>query len=168
MHLPNGEHIVRFSGVQDEHVKKKVQSNGVFNTQEQESHTNGHNGVAQPNGHVSKSNEVHIPLPGNLAPDEVLDTILAAWTILMRRYQRDVFHQFTWGRNDAGNDETQCISTSSLDLMSLLTAGRLKTRVSEVRSKNVASDQATLILNDGTKEEVNYLLQFCIDSANGM
>jgi hypothetical protein len=167
MHLPNGKHIVQFSGIQDEHIEKKVQRNDPFKNQEQDLHTNGHNGVAQSNGHVTKSNKVHIPLPGNLARDAVLDTILAAWAILMRRYQRAVFHQFTWGRKDAGIDETQCISTSSLDLMSLPTAASLKTRVSELRSKKMAIDQGTLIFNDGTKEEVHHLHQFYIGITNG-
>jgi hypothetical protein len=155
MHLPHGEQTVRGSGASHEHVAKKVPSSGTSNTREQDSDTNGHYGAAQTNGHTSKANKVQVPLPNNLAPDAVLDTILTAWTILMRRYQRDAFHQFTWGTS--GSDEMQCISASSLDMMSVEAARSLKTRVSEVRSKDMSIDRATLTMNDSTKEEVHHL-----------
>jgi hypothetical protein len=159
MQLPNGRQTVRASAELDEHVEKKVQRNGAFKTQEQESHTNGHNGATQKNAHASEGNEVKIPLPDNLALEGILDTILTAWSILMRRYQRDAFHQFTWGlKNTTGSDKTQCISASSLDMLSLKTAGSLKTSVSEARSKDLSIDRATFMVNDGTKEEVRYIL----------
>jgi hypothetical protein len=155
MHIPNGEKTVRGSRASHEHVAKKVRSNGTSKTRGQDSDTNGHYGTTQTNGHPSKANEVQTSLPLNIALDAVLNTILTAWVILMRRYQRDVFHQFTWGTS--GSDETQCISASSLSMMSVETVGSLKTRVSEVRSKNISTGRATVTMNDGTKEEVHHL-----------
>jgi hypothetical protein len=165
MHLPNGERMVHASGVPNEHVEKKQQRNGASKIREQDSHTNGHNGVTQTNEHVSKANEVQIPLPDNLALEGILDTILTAWSILMRRYQRDAFHQFTWGlKGTTGSDKTQCISASGLDMLSLTTAGSLKTSVSEARSKKLSIDQATFMVNDGTTEEVQHLYKTLVDS----
>jgi hypothetical protein len=158
MNLPNGEQTVHASGVGDEHVEKKVQRNGASKTRGQDSHTNGHNGATQTNAHVSEANEVQIPFPNNLALEGILDTILTAWSILMRRYQRDAFHQFTWGlKGTTGSDKTQCISASGLDMLSLTTAGSLKTSVSEARSKSLSIDRATFMVNDGTREEVQHI-----------
>jgi hypothetical protein len=163
MHAQNGKRKLRSSGLQEEHVGKKVQRNGFFKRQEQDLHSNGHNGTAQTNGHASKANDVHIPLPDNHAQDVVLDTILTGWIILMCRYQRDAFNQFTWGLKSPGSDQTQCISGASLNMMSVETAGSLKAIVSEVRSKDISTDRATFMLNDGTKEEVHHTYQLCID-----
>src|SRR5687768_14248459 len=98
MHLKNGDHISRFSGAVEEHVQVKVQSNGAVKTQE-----NGENidcaqqASTQSNGQTSQANEVNLNLPTELGTEVVLNNILAGWTILVQRYQRDLFHQFTWG-----------------------------------------------------------------------
>jgi hypothetical protein len=155
MHLPNNEHIVRFRGLPDEHVEKKVQSNGAPETQEHGSRANGSNEAAPRNGHVAKANEVHIPLPDNQAPDAVLNTVLSAWTILIQRYQREVFHQFTWGVKGAGNDSIQRILTSGLDLTNQTAARSLMKKIGDVRSKDIILDESTIFLNDGTIEEVH-------------
>ncbi|KAF1941350.1 nonribosomal peptide synthetase 6 [Clathrospora elynae] len=153
MHLSNGEYMAHFSGAPDECVEAQVHCNGALKTRENGSHTNGKNGALKTNGHVNKINEVHISLPGNLALDEVLDTVLTAWTILIQRYQRDVFHQFTWGAKGAGDNRSQCIPTSDLDLPSQKTVGGLKTRAGDVRSKDITIEKDAIFLIDGTKEE---------------
>jgi hypothetical protein len=84
----------------------------------------------------------------------VLDIVLAGWTILVQRYQRDAFHQFTWGIKGAGSDNLQCIASEELNLLNHSNVDSLITKISELRLKNVSLDQATVFLNDGTKEEV--------------
>ncbi|KAF1845025.1 nonribosomal peptide synthetase 6 [Cucurbitaria berberidis CBS 394.84] len=153
MHLPSGDHTVRFGGVPEEPVEVKVQSNGTVTTQENGTSTNGTNHT---NGAVSQTNEVHISHPEDLAADAVLDTVLTAWTILIQRYQRDLFHQFTWALKDAGADKTQCIPTPDLDLLNQKVAGGLKAKLSDVRLKDINLEKATISLNDGTKEEWSF------------
>ena len=154
MHLRNGEHVSHFSGAQDEHIAKKVQNNGASKTHEQVSTKNGNHVAVNTNGHSSKVNEVRARVPSDLAPDAVLDTILAAWTILMHRYQRDVFHQFTWGVVNANGRTTQCVNTTELNLTNQRTAASLKAQISNVRSKDYDAHNVTLFLNDGSTHEV--------------
>jgi hypothetical protein len=154
MHLSNDERVVRFGGVSEKHVEMKVQSNGASNAKEHSSHTNGNNGSTQTNGNASKVNEVQITLPGNLASDAVLDTVLTAWSILIQRYQREVFHQFTWGIKTAGNNRTQCVPTYDLGLLDHKSAASLTSKIRDVRSKDITTEQDMIFLNDGTKEEV--------------
>lgn len=151
MHLTNDEHVVRFSGVPEEHTEVKVQDNGIVKTEEKETDTKD---ISKPDSGVPATNEVSIPLPDGLVTDAVLDTVLTAWTLLVQRYQRDLFHQFTWGIQDAGSDKIQCLPTPELDLLSHKAAGSLKARVADVRLKDVNIDKATIFLNDGTQEEV--------------
>ncbi|CAG5139628.1 uncharacterized protein ALTATR162_LOCUS529 [Alternaria atra] len=153
MHLRNGEHVSHFSGAQDEHIAKKVQNNGASKTHEQVSTKNGNHVAVNTNGHSSKVNEVRARVPSDLAPDAVLDTILAAWTILMHRYQRDVFHQFTWGVVNANGRTTQCVNTTELNLTNQRTAASLKAQISNVRSKDYDAHNVTLFLNDGSTHE---------------
>lgn len=153
MHLPNGNHVVRFGGVSKEPVEVKVQSNGIVKTEEHEP-TLGT--TLQEEAPISKANEVSIALPQDLAGDALLDTILTGWSILIQRYQRDLYHQFTWGLRDAQISDLQCIPTTDLDLLNQNTAGALKSKIGNVRSKDFNIDQATIVLNDGTQEEVRY------------
>lgn len=151
MHLPNGEHTVRFGGISEERVEKKVYSNGTLDTQENGTHTNGN---APTNSGVSDLNEVDIHVPTNLPLDSVLDVVLTAWTVLIQRYQRDVFHHFTWGAKDSGKDKIQCISTGDLDLPSHQTAASLTKKLGNLRLRDISVEQGTIFLNDGTPEEV--------------
>ncbi|CAO2655532.1 Nn.00g043350.m01.CDS01 [Neocucurbitaria sp. VM-36] len=153
MHLPNGEPMVRFSSVSEDPVEVKVQSNGIVKTQEKGT---SRNDTAHTNGHISQTNEAHITHPENLSTDAVVDTVLTAWTILVQRYQRDLFHQFTWGLKGAGADAVQCIPTRELDLLSHKAAGGLNAKVSNLRLKDINVDEATIFLNDGTKEEWSF------------
>lgn len=149
MHLPNGrEHTVRFGALPDEHVAKKVQSSSALDSQH-------HDGAEKTNGSVSKPNEARILLPNGSDRDSVLDTVLAAWAILIHRYQRDVFHQFTWGIKDQGNDSTQCISITEIDWASQQTAASLQAKISSVKSSQFKlGEDTTIFLNDGINEEV--------------
>ncbi|KAF1831742.1 nonribosomal peptide synthetase 6 [Decorospora gaudefroyi] len=156
MHLPNGEHVVRFGEVPDEHVEKKLQSNSAFKTQSLYSHSKGSKEAAVTAGTVFKPNSVQILLPNNLAPDAVVDTVLTAWTILIQRYQREVFHQFTWGHKSAENRRVQCVATAGLDFMSQKTARTLQEKIRELRSKGIALGQTSIFLNDGTELEWTY------------
>ncbi|EOA91572.1 uncharacterized protein SETTUDRAFT_85461 [Exserohilum turcica Et28A] len=148
MHLPNGrEHTVRFGALPDEHVAKKVQSSSALDSQH-------HDGAEKTNGSVSKPNEARILLPNGSDRDSVLDTVLAAWAILIHRYQRDVFHQFTWGIKDQGNDSTQCISITEIDWASQQTAASLQAKISSVKSSQFKlGEDTTIFLNDGINEE---------------
>ncbi|KAI2486702.1 Nonribosomal peptide synthetase 6 [Pyrenophora tritici-repentis] len=149
MHLPEGERTVRFSGVPDEHVKA-VQNNGEIHSPK---HANSGDETARINEQAAKANEIPIPLPRELSSDAVLDTVLAAWAILVERYQRDVFSQFTWGIKGGGGDSTQCLAAFNLDWRSHKTASGLKTKIQEQRLNNLSLGQGTLFFNDGTLEE---------------
>jgi hypothetical protein len=154
MHLRNGEHVSNFSGAPEEHVAKKVQSNGASKTLEQAATRNGGNEALHTNGHSSKTNEIRARNPSDLTPDAVLNTVLAAWSILIHRYQRDVFHQFTWGAVGGQGRASQCINTTDLNFTNHQTARSLKSQISHVRSKEHDAHNATLFLNDGSPHEV--------------
>lgn len=151
MHLPNGDHVVRFGEASPEPVEVKVQSNGIVKAQESEPQLDTATLDEAP---ISKANEVSIALPQDLAGDALLDTILTGWSILVQRYQRDLYHQFTWGLKDAQIADSQCIPTTDLDLLNQKSAQSLKSKINNIRSKEFNIDQATIILNDGTQEEV--------------
>jgi hypothetical protein len=152
MHLPSNDHPERFGGVSERTLKKELPTNGIS-----EVHQNDDK-IEAPTQQVegtSKSNEVSIPFPHHRTRDEVLDVVFTAWTILIQRYQRDVFHQFTWGVKDTGNDGSQCIQTTELDLLNQSTVGGVRQKIESVRSRSIAVDQdAQIFLNDGTKAEV--------------
>lgn len=151
MHLANGDHTLRYGGITQEKTEVKTTSNGIVDVNEGNSYTNGHD---QTNNHSTKVNEVDITLLEDLPSDAVLDTVLTAWTILVQRYQRDVFHQFSWGIKGAGSDRIQCISVTDLDLLSHSNAATLAGKIHDLRLKDVPLDGATIFLNDGNKEEV--------------
>ncbi|KNG49863.1 nonribosomal peptide synthetase 6 [Stemphylium lycopersici] len=154
MHLPHGgEPAVRFSAIPDEHVAKKVQSNGPFENQGAHLHFNGSNGAKHANGHASKANEVRVVVPDSSDSDTVLDTILTAWAILLQRYQRETFNQFTWGLKGHSSASTQCISVGNLDWASQTTAATLRAKIGNVRSTEFSLKDTTVFFSDGTNEE---------------
>lgn len=155
MHLANGEPTLRYGGVAQEKAEVKVNSNGTMNVNENGAYSIGH---VQTNGESHESNELEITALEGKPLDVALDAILTAWTILIQRYQRDVFHQFSWGLLGAGSDGRQCIQTADLDLLNHKNATSLASKIHDVRLKNVSLDGATIFLNDGTKEEVGHLL----------
>jgi hypothetical protein len=114
----------------------------------------------QNNTQTTNTNEVQIPLPQGRSWDEVLDTVLTAWTILVERYQRDLFHQITWGVRGAGKDSAACIPTAKLNLLGQSTAKSLTSQISSVRTRNYTINAGSqLFLNDGTSAEVCTILQ---------
>lgn len=140
--------------VSESPTEKEVRSNGVSEPQQKIS---GVDATVKDNDQRTDSNEARISCPKNLASDEVLDTVLTAWTILIQRYQRDVFHQLTWGAEAAGDrkDNSQCIPTTELDLSNQLRAGDLKAKLNKVRLSNISLHPgSTVFLNDGTSAEV--------------
>jgi len=96
MHLANSEQTLRYGGVAQEKadvkVKVKVNDNGSIDVNENGAYTNVHNPT---NGQSTISNEVELTALKGQPSDVALDAILTAWTILVQRYQRDVFHQFS-------------------------------------------------------------------------
>lgn len=150
MHLANGDHTLHYGGITQEKAEVKT-NNNTMDIDEGKTFTNGQ---AQTNGHSTKVNEVDITLLEDLDPDAWLDAVLTAWAILVQRYQRDVFHQFSWGIKEPGSEKLQCISASDLDLLSHSNAATLAGKIHDLRLKNVSLDGATVFLNDGTKEEV--------------
>lgn len=157
MHLANGEQTLRYSGIKQEKTEVKVNSNGTMDVNENGTYTNGH---TEPQRQSTKSNEVELTALENLPLDAALDAILTAWTILVQRYQRDVFHQFSWGIKGAGSDKRQCIPTVDLDLLNHSNAASLLTKVGGVRLKDLLLDDTIIFLNDGTKEEVSKTHRF--------
>jgi hypothetical protein len=151
MHLPSGERPIHLSSVAEQTVEQIMPGNGVSKPQETNLYMQRPD---QDKGRTPKLNEAHIPLPKNWTADDVLDTVLTAWTILIVRYQRDTFYQFTWGIRDASKDSAQCISAPELDL-SNQTAKSLKAKVGSLRTKEYAiNEDSLLFLNDGTSAEV--------------
>ncbi|KAF7573968.1 Nonribosomal peptide synthetase 6 [Pyrenophora tritici-repentis] len=106
------------------------------------------------NAKTLKLNEAQISPPKDWTPDEVLDTVLTSWIILVERYQRDAFHQFTWGISDARTDSAQCIPATELDLSNQSAAKSLTAKIGSLRTKDHAINEGSkLFLNDGTTAE---------------
>jgi hypothetical protein len=157
MHLPNGDHSVRFGNKANMLGEKQAYSNGISTPQHDGEDTScSTTSKSQP----SKSNEVRMAVPRNLSSEEVLDTILIAWAILIQRYQRDTFHQFTWGVNKgSGNERIQCIGTLELDLLNQKAAQTLQTKISSLRLRDVpVKEGSEIFLNDGTKLEASKIV----------
>jgi hypothetical protein len=152
MHLPVGEHPIQLGGVATQATEESIPSDDVSKLQQIDPHMQkpGHD-----KGRTPRLNEAQIPLPQDWTVDEVLDTVLTAWTTLIDRYQRDLFHQFTWGVKDAGKDSAQCIPTPELELSKRKTVKSLTAKVGSVRTKEIAIHEGSLLfLNDGTSAEV--------------
>jgi hypothetical protein len=110
--------------------------------------------TGEKNEHEKKSNNAQIAIPQNYALDAVLDTVLTAWTILIQRYQRDTFHQFTWSIQ-GNDDDAQCMPTAELEFPRQKTAEDLRRKLSSLRPAGCALTQgSSIIMNDGTNAEV--------------
>ncbi|KAL6712229.1 Non-ribosomal peptide synthetase [Coniothyrium glycines] len=156
MHLKNGEHIARFSNVPQEYTEAKIQPKGAVGPHESEVEVDVNNVPATTHKSL-ETNEVHITLPSNSSTENVLDNVLVAWTLLIQRYQRDVFHQFSWGVRDATkSNDVQLIPALGLDLQNLRTTADLRAKISTLRSRSFDLAGSTLFLNDGTAEEWTY------------
>lgn len=144
---------MRYGGAAREDTQVKINSNGTLDVNQNGSYTNGRSET------TTKRNEVDVTFPKDQSLDTVLDTVLTAWIILVQRYQRDAFHQFSWGIKGAGSDKCQCISAVDLDLPNYNNAASLVEKVRDSRLHDVSLDGTTIFLNDGTKEEVRLNVQ---------
>ncbi|KAJ4313054.1 Non-ribosomal peptide synthetase [Neodidymelliopsis sp. IMI 364377] len=153
MHLPNGDHTLRYGGVTQEKTQVKINSNGTLDVNQDGAYNNVHE---QANNLSVETNEVNITIPQDQPLDAVLDTVLTAWTIIVQRYQRDTFHQLSWGLKGAGSDKRQCITAVDLDLSSHSGTASLAAKIRDLRLKDVSLNGTTIFLNDGTKEEWTY------------
>ncbi|KAH7083049.1 nonribosomal peptide synthetase 6 [Paraphoma chrysanthemicola] len=164
MHLPNGDHGVRFGNVAHAPVEKKPYNNGISPSPNDGTDTSI---SAAGESQLSRSNEVVVKLPSGQTSYDVLETVLTAWTILIHRYQRDTFHQFTWGVKGAGDERLQCIATSDLDLANQKTAASLRAKIGSLKSADVSvQEQSTIFLNDGTKQEWTFEATFSIQQGS--
>ncbi|KAF2729233.1 nonribosomal peptide synthetase 6 [Polyplosphaeria fusca] len=109
----------------------------------------------QTNGISRNLNETYISTPGGHKAEDTFVKIIAGWVLLLKRYQRDAFHQFSWKHQEATKWNFQ--STSKFDLDN---AHRLEDIVDAVRRAqlgevfdNELSPSASLFLNDGSTEE---------------
>lgn len=101
-------------------------------------------------------NEVVLSVPYGLDLDAVSDCILASWILLVLRYQREPFQLFNW-RNGLTTEDFQSIETGPLDLPEFCTGAELLDKMRGTRSTNVilvCDSSSTIILRDGTKDEV--------------
>jgi hypothetical protein len=107
------------------------------------------------NGVSLQVNEVLIS-----TPPTVVEAVIVGWVLLLQRYQRDAFHTFTWGLGDAKDAILQSFPATDLELSRLSTVADLLATVRRVKSKDLdveGSTTATLVLLDGTQEEVRNL-----------
>jgi len=152
MHLPNGDHTSQFSGISELHPEKNVQNHGVLKPERE---TIMANGPTDGKTQSSRPNEISVPIPQDREINEVLDTVLVAWVVLIHRYERDAFCQFTWGIIDTPRNEMQCISAVDLDISSQKTIVGLRSKVESVRTASIAAhSNSAILLNDGTNAEV--------------
>ena len=146
-----------------------LQLNGDYGTQtvqfthvqadgELTSHTNGTASHSpRDNSTLSSTvleNSISIPVP------DPLDFIVAGWILLIQRYQRETFHQFTWGAKDAGDDNIQNISVGDLLLQNVTTVAELLEMVNKIRAKEISIERGNgeVFLNDGSKDEVSAIV----------
>jgi hypothetical protein len=152
MHLPQDDHAVHISGGLELRKEKIMHSHGMSSPRSKRVPADA--SAAAQEGNL-KANEVRILVPRNRARDEVQNTVLTAWTILIQRYQRDAFHHLTWGPKDAPEDGIQCIAAVELDLSGQCTVSSLSQKLVSIRSTSIRMESAPAIfLNDGTKNEV--------------
>jgi hypothetical protein len=151
MHLPNDIDNVRFGGRPEDQLNDGVSSINDLGQAKNSTHTSRN---IETNGHHVDTNKVQISFPKDQSLDAILDIVLAGWVILAQRYQRDAFHSFTWGIKGAGSEKAQSIMAAELSLSNQNTVGDLVAKTKDLRLKDVSLDQATIFLNDGTKEEV--------------
>lgn len=152
MHLKNGDHSIHFGGLSDRPADGFT--DGKDGSKPQRHKSEDHISSKQTE-HAARPNQGSVALPIDTSLDKVLDTVLTAWTVLIQRYQRDTFHQFTWGLKDVGQDATQCMQTTELKLADQKSVQSLYENVSNVRSRHLSVDSgSTIFLNDGTEVEV--------------
>ena len=161
MHLKNGDHSMHYGGYSDWSTESHANNKDITKAQQ-------FNGESQScdnkNQHAAQPNEASVIIPSDRSLEEIVDTILTAWAVLIQRYQRDTFHQFTWGIKDRGSDAIQSVQTAELDISNQPNIKSLHSKVSEVRSRGASVDPgSTLFLNDGTEAEVRSIRAVSVD-----
>lgn len=117
---------------------------------------NGVHGTHRKNGHCSEErvqlNEIVVSRnPG------LVDAVVAAWILLVHRYQRDAFHHFTWGVEGTGEAEMHHVQAQHLDLHNIRTVEELLQVGQRVKSQDSVSREtefSTLTFLDGTEDGV--------------
>lgn len=155
MHLRDNEEPMHWGERPD--AVAKIQTNGIPKS------SNGHSMYV--NGSAADTNVVSIPIPADQEVDMVIETVLAAWILLLQRYRRDSFQQCMFGTGQGGDERIQCVSAGQVDLLDLTTVGDLLAKVQNIRSREIALSQGgTVSLRDGTKEDVRLRLAYSVDS----
>jgi hypothetical protein len=152
MHSTNGDHAPRFGGMPELHSEKNIQSHDFPKLEDDIVAIDGSTTV---NAHTIKPNEVSVPIPQDLGIPEVLDAVLVAWVLLLHRYERDAFHQFTWGIKETPKDQMQCISAVDLDLTNQNSIVNLRHKIENIRTASITADcTSTIFMKDGSSVEV--------------
>ncbi|KAF1994960.1 nonribosomal peptide synthetase 6 [Amniculicola lignicola CBS 123094] len=108
------------------------------------------------NGNGVHKKEVTIPFPDGFDVESVVDNIIAGWTLLLQRYQRDAFLQFTWGYKEVDRSTVQTITAAQLNLGGVSNSNDLLKVVRNMRSRKMAVDSVPnpkLVFNDGTEDD---------------
>ncbi|KAF2874354.1 nonribosomal peptide synthetase 6 [Massariosphaeria phaeospora] len=114
------------------------------------------NSTSHTNGLEENGNEVFVLFNGDQALETLLGSVVAGWILLVYRYQRDSFHQITWGLKETEEANTRSISAGDLDLSNFTTVGNLLDKIQDLRARDISLDQfknTVLFFNDGTPEE---------------
>ncbi|KAH7135324.1 nonribosomal peptide synthetase 6 [Dendryphion nanum] len=149
MHLPQA---LKLDGGELSHVELNHKSNGLPTKHDVEHDRNTI-------GDFARDNEILVQVPSDKDRELIVDTAIASWILLVQRYQRDTFLNFTWGLEGAANSGIQIVAAQELNLTNVSTVTDLITTVHNIRSKDIAIDQPTglvLVFNDGTKDEWTY------------
>lgn len=152
--LANGDALstVERNGSSHVHSNGKLtpQTNGTLLQHVSTNEANGSNSIKSTHETASLPNSVQIPIFNTL-----LDSITAGWILLISRYQRDTFHNFTWGVKDAV-DSIQTVATEGMKLGEVVTVADLLEVVRRVRAREIEADggETRVFFNDGTEDEV--------------
>lgn len=155
MHLPYGDHVVRFSGLPEEHIETKTRDDHDTIYQEIDSRMQDYDRASKK---LDARSAVEIPVAEEYETDTLIDFVLAAWAIVVQRYQRDKCRQLTWGLIDGERQHRQCISAADIDLQSQRAGADVKFKMGELRCRNIPVERSKILLTDGTDEEVCYIL----------
>lgn len=151
MHLPHSE-VLQLGSGSSHSAKKQLERNGVKVKPSVQESTNS-------SGDTFESNQITASIPAELEREAVVEAIVAGWVLLVHRYQRDAFHNFTWSLEGAGNSGVQTIPSSQLELQNIFTIADLLKVAQKLRVNGVQNEQGSapvFIFNDGTQEEVNH------------
>lgn len=150
MHLPKSEMLQLGGGGGGSHYRSKsAESNGSVK------HSVQH--CMSTSDETACADEVSTTFPKDRCRESIFESVIAGWILLVFRYQRDSFHNFTWGFEGCEKPRIQCIPTVELDLQIIRTISDLLAVVRKSITRDIVVDYATiptLIFNDGTKEEV--------------